>query len=275
MKAKKPVAATVAAESDPSFDRPPVSEVACGITFEPIRGFLLTHAGLYWARIKSDFPASEHALPLTTGQEPAGMIDPATGLPLPRLWFVAADKQGLIQLQADCFYYNWRRLNDDDRYPRYATIIKTFKDRLNGFLEFLKESELPPPTITGAELTYVNHIPQEHGWSSVEDLSKVFRDHCWSRIEGRFLPAPRNVGWKAQFPLPAGGNLTTSLAFGTRLRDQMPTLKFEMATKAKLAGKTIDDAWKWFDVAHEWIVRGFVDLTQPEIQRTAWRKTNG
>ena len=29
---------------------------------------------------------------------------------------------------------------------------------------------------------------------------------------------------------------------------------------------------EWFDVAHEFIVRGFTDLTTPEVQRSVWER---
>ena len=29
---------------------------------------------------------------------------------------------------------------------------------------------------------------------------------------------------------------------------------------------------EWFDMAHEWIVRGFEDLTTSEIQEKVWKK---
>jgi len=28
----------------------------------------------------------------------------------------------------------------------------------------------------------------------------------------------------------------------------------------------------WFDLAHEWIVRGFTDLTEKEMQETIWKR---
>ena len=30
--------------------------------------------------------------------------------------------------------------------------------------------------------------------------------------------------------------------------------------------------WNWFDLAHEWIVRGFADLTTEKIQQNIWRR---
>jgi hypothetical protein len=29
---------------------------------------------------------------------------------------------------------------------------------------------------------------------------------------------------------------------------------------------------EWFDISHDWIVNGFVDLTGPEIQKSFWKR---
>jgi uncharacterized protein (TIGR04255 family) len=259
----------------PDYANPPVSEVACGISFEPLKRFLLPHVGLYWARIRDAFPMCEHAAPLVTGTDP-GWMDSATGLPLPRTWFITPNKDRLIQLQGDCFYYNWRRLGENDVYPRYHRLIGAYKELVGGFLTFLNENQISPPSVTGCELTYVNHIPQEHGWTSAADLSKVFKDYCWTQEGGRFLPPPTSATWKVQFGMPNdSGNLTVNVVPATRVKDQMPTLKLEITARMKAADKSVDETSDWFDIAHEWIVRGFADLTQEEVQKTAWKKTYG
>jgi uncharacterized protein (TIGR04255 family) len=227
---------------------------------------------LYWARIRDAFPTCEHAIPLSPGNEPEWVEPAIGGLPLPRVWFISSDKQGLIQLQGDCFYFNWRRIAEEDVYPRYGSVMGKFKQHLTGFLGFLDENKINGPAVTGCELTYVNHIPQDQGWKSPGDVSFVFKDFCWRPDEKRFLPEPRNVSWNVQFSLPAGGTLNSSLALATRIRDKMPTLKFEMNAKVRFKDKNLDDVWEWFQAAHEWIVCGFVDLTQEEIQRNVWKK---
>lgn len=259
----------------PDYANPPVSEVACGISFQPLKRFLFPHVGLYWARIRNAFPTCEHAAPLSASNE-AGWLDSVTGLPLPRSWFIAPNKQRLIQLQGDCFYYNWRRLGDEDAYPRFHNLIGEYKEHLTGFLAFLKDNEIPPPSVIGCELTYVNHIPQEQGWTSPADLSRVFKDYYWSTSDGRFLPPPKSATWKIQFGMPNdNGDLTVTVIPALRVKDQMPTLKLEILAKLRTADKSVEETSAWFDLAHEWIVRGFADLTQEEFQKTAWKKTHG
>lgn len=264
-------AATTVENHLPSFKNPPVSEVACGILFSRLENFTTAHGGAFWTRIRNDFPQTEHAPPIVT---PSAMsIDQALGFPLPRQWFISKDKQGLLQLQGDCLFYNWRRLNDSDVYPRFETVLDCFQRYLGEFINFLAESGLPSLTITGCELTYVNQIPQEHGWKSQADLGKVFRDMYWSPSQHEFLPTPKETGWQMEFPLPTEGTLTASLISARRVRDNVPTLKLDMSAKVNGEARPLENVWAWLDEAHEWIVRGFADLTQADFQREAWKRT--
>jgi uncharacterized protein (TIGR04255 family) len=258
----------------PDYGNPPVSEVACGIGFQPLKRFLMPYLGLYWTRIRRTFPTCEHANPYSPNPsgEP-GWLDPVTGLPLPRAWFISSSKDRLIQLQGDCFFYNWRRLADDAIYPRYQRLLGEYRDLRNGFVDFLKEHEFPALSVMNTELTYVNHIPQEQGWSSPADLSKVFRDYCWTPDQGRFLPAPTHATWRMQFDMGNNnGTLSVSIVPGKRVKDQMPSLKMEISAKKRMSGQTVEETEGWFDDAHGWIVKGFEDLTQEKFQKSAWKK---
>lgn len=41
------------------FDRPPVVEVVCGILFSTERLFRTAHVGLFWDKVRSEFPRIE------------------------------------------------------------------------------------------------------------------------------------------------------------------------------------------------------------------------
>lgn len=251
----------------PSFKTPPVGEVACGLWFTRLPTFTVAHAGAFWERIRKELPTSQHAQTMAT---PHLVWTDETGLPLPRLWFTSADKQCLLQLQGDCIYYNWRRNSEADVYPRYSNVLGQLEKYLAIFEAFLKEADLGVVRITGCELTYVNHIPLEHGWKSPADLSAVFKDMQWHGGLDRILPEPKDVSWRLNFSLPTSGILAVTLGFGTRIRDKMPTLKFELSAKVNGTEMSLEAARKWLDVAHEWIVNGFVDLTQADMQHKVW-----
>jgi len=44
----------------PDYKTPPINEVACGISYEKIGTFRGHHIGLFWQKIREEFPDVEH-----------------------------------------------------------------------------------------------------------------------------------------------------------------------------------------------------------------------
>jgi len=193
---------------------------------------------------------------------------------LPRVWLVAEGQDKLLQLQDDRFFFNWRRMQEYEAYPRYSTIIEAFKTNLGIFQEFLKEERLGTVKPQKCELTYINHIPKGEGWESLSDINKVLRDFSWDSNE-RFLPVPLSLGGQVIFPLPSDkGRLNVTLQHGERKFDKFPILILQISAQGLRGDKCMDAVWEWFSVAHEWIVRGFADLTGAAIQKDIWYRTD-
>jgi len=256
----------------PAFKNPPVIEVACGIVFEAIEGFKAHHLGLFWEKVQDEFPECEHALRL--GLNPAiERLDLANYLP--RIWYINEEQNRLIQLQDDRFFFNWRRMKEHEAYPRYSTIIEDFKKTFGVFQDFLKERGLGSVDPKACELTYINHIPKGEGWESLSDINEVFRDFAWDSTGKRFLPEPQQIGGQIIFQLPDGkGSLNLRLEHMKRKSDLCPLLILHNSARGLGGNKFMEDVWEWFEVAHEWIVQGFADLTSPKIQKEVWQHTD-
>jgi len=253
----------------PSYRKPPVDEIVCGVRFEPLPELKVPHIGLLWEKFRQEYPVLQHAAPIVTGSSLP--VDETTGFPLPRIWFISKADNELVQFQLDCFYYNWRQRGDD--YPRYPSIIQKFEKAKSQLDAFTNELELGTIVPLECELTYINHIPIGQGWESIDDLPKVIRDFTWQKGKRNFLPNPANVAWQVRFELPdRKGSLNVKLNQAKRKADGVPSLILEVAAKGlgeEKTGKAIRD---WFDLAHEWIVRGFTDLTTKEIQENIWER---
>jgi uncharacterized protein (TIGR04255 family) len=254
----------------PSYKNPPVNEVICGMRFHTPDKLNIPHIGLLWDKFRQEYPIIQHAPPVSAPQGEI-LIDNATGLPLPRVWFINDADNQLIQFQFDRFYFNWRRR--EDVYPRYTHVITSFERVLNSVEEFFNEFKLGELKPIEYELAYVNQIQKGQGWNTIDDLPKIFSDFVWGKTTGRFLPNPVNVAWQADFPLPQKrGHLTVNLKQATRTADKVPLLVFELATRGSGESTSKGAMREWFDTAHEWIVRGFTDLTTPEVQRDLWER---
>lgn len=248
----------------PSYKNPPINEVFCGMQFHTPGNFHIAHIGCLWNKFSADYPNIQHASPIASVKGDI-LLDSATGVPLPRVWFIKESDDQLIQFQIDRFYFNWRRREND--YPRYNNIIENFekvRDNINDFFVEFKLGELNPIEY---ELSYTNHIPKEQGWNTIDDLPSIFSDFVWKKTGDRFLPNPEKVSWLTEFSLPENmGRLAVSLKQGVRTEDKVPLFILTLKTQGVCESSDKDAVRKWFDLSHEWIVKGFTDLTTPGIQ---------
>lgn len=112
-------------------------------------------------------------------------------------------------------------------------------------------------------------------WNTIDDLPGIFLDFVWKQTKVRFLPNPEKVAWQTEFPLPEKkGHLIVNLKQSIRTEDKVPLLVLELKTRAIGESASKEAVREWFDLAHEWIVRGFTDLTTPEIQKIWEREDN-
>ena len=264
----------------PEYDNPPVTEVVCGVLFKTLENFRIPHFGLFWERCKKDYPTCEDVAPLLPlieghGEEQEGPIQLIGDMPLPaRVWFVHREGTGVIQVQRDRFLHNWKRVKPTDSYPRYHTVIDLFKRQLKSFETFVQENRLGSIDPLQYEMTYVNHIPKGEGWNEMSDLGKVLRNYHFNGNEKRFLSVEESVNLRTTFSLPdRKGRLHASIRNGKRKDDLKPVLLLELTARGFPGDGAREAMWQWFDVAREWIVRGFTDITSDEIQKTVWRRT--
>ena len=243
-----------------------------GVRFAPLEGVVLTHFGLFWSLLRKEFSETEEAAPLSTHE---GLVASKTGLPLPRCWLINKDKQYLIQLQPNIFYFNWRRQDEAQDYPRYSTIKALFYRYLQRYVEFLAQEQLPQPEIVNCDLTYVNIIPLGQNGASSADFTCLFPDLSWRRAEDRFLPVPKALNWQTTFDVLDGTvELTAKIQTAKRVADNFPVIKFEINARDMHSKSPLNETERWFDRAHEAIVLSFVDLTSGKTQREIWKRLN-
>lgn len=253
----------------PSYKTPPINEVVCGMRFTTPNKLLIPHIGLLWNKISDDYPNIKHAAPISSDQGEVP-IDLATGFPLQRIWFINKSDDQLIQFQFNRFYFNWR--HKQNKYPRYPQVIKHFEETRNIIKAFFKENDFGDLLPIEYELNYINHIPKGNGWDKIDDLPKMFSDFNWKRKTKRFLPNPEKLGWKTEFLLPNNhGRLIVTLKMAIRTEDKLPLIIFGLNARGFNESSSMNSFREWFDEAHEWIVKGFTDLTTPAAHKV-WER---
>lgn len=263
----------------PEFECPPVDQMAMGVQFDPLANFRSAHFGLFWERIREAYPHSEDQAPLIPTIEPPEIKPSPPNLSavaltvplLPRCWFMNEDKTQLIQVQRDRFLRNWRQVKGDEPYPRFGRLSHDFLRAWKEFLSFADDQGLGSVKVNQCELVYVNNIEKGVGWSELGELHGVF-PLLRPYEQGSFLPAAETLSWQARYRLPEGrGRLHAEVSPIFQGRDMKLALSFALTARGTPGGESLEQIAAWFELAHEWIVRGFAELTSSTVHER-WRK---
>ena len=248
----------------PDFARPPVIEVALSVQFEDpldLGGSDIVSLAEAWPELEPelrpvlpemDLNPSHHEMP----------NDDADDL---RLWLSGESGSRVVQVQHDRLAVNWARSDPSEEYPRFGTLRDSFIDAWHR-LDAATGGELLADI---CQVLYVNHIGAESGWESVEHTSKIL---CpWSgTMSDEFLPEPEIAANYLHFHMPDPGQWLDIETGPVRVDDE-PKLAMYLAARGMTERYDLDSALDLLDLAHEWIVQGFVSITTPEAHKI-WGK---
>jgi len=267
----------------PEFKKPPVVEVAVMVQFDtPKLG--VPQIMRWWTKVQENFPGYEQAPPIppvTESYDASSVPQPLVQFqmfntpPMPRVFLKKATDTELIQIQEDRFGYSWRKLKDEDDYPRYVTIIKSFSQQLTAFDKFLKSEKLSSLNPTLCEITYVNHIVGSGVWHGHSELHKVIPS-VTPRLSNTFLPLPEDMQFAARYiihnqnksPL---GRLYVSVEPRFLMADMTPIFLIRLTARGAPQGLGNQGIIKTLDIGHEWIVQAFTALTSVEMHKV-WER---
>ena len=257
----------------PKFKHPPVTETLLGVQFAPLRSFSLPHFGLYWGQIRSEYPVQDTKPPLGPQLEEFGPALPPQVVKLmlsaaieARCWFIDSSGSQLIQVQRDRFIRNWRKATAQERYPEYEYLRPRFEKDWGRFCSFLADAGIERPEVNQCEVTYINHIPLGEGFSSFGEIHRVVT--LVAPPPAGFLPSePEVVVLNNSYLMPdKKGRLHVTLQPAVRKDDNRVVLQLTLTARGRPEPGT-EGILRWFDIGHEWITRGFADLTTAEMHR--------
>lgn len=251
----------------PSFKSPPVIETVLGVQFKPLEKWSIPHFGLYWNKVRNQFPKTEIKPTLSIDTPQAGVHLQFMAAPEVRCWYLSNDESELVQIQNDRFVVNWRQTSDTQVYPRYHKKVRPFFDsQWRAFKSFLHSESLEKPVPISCELAYVNHILKGEGWDSAADWDQIF-SVCGNVGGGdKFLPAPEARQFAFNYPMPDGlGTLDVNAVRAIRQRDGKDVIQFRLSAKGRPTGASDAAVMEWFDRGHEWVVKGFAELTSSKM----------
>ncbi|HEX8843076.1 MAG TPA: TIGR04255 family protein [Pyrinomonadaceae bacterium] len=275
---------TASSRAYPNFDRPPVIEVVLSVQFNPVEKLRGPQIGLLWAAYKDRFPQIEEHIPLdpvleTFGVRPAQQVSVKFELsdvpPIPRVWFLNERGDQLIQVQQDRFIHNWRKVAEEDEYPRYGNLTTSFRNELDLFGRFLEEEQLGDLSFNQCEVTYVNHILAGDVWSGHGDLNKVLT--LWAgKHSDSFLPEAEDVRLATRYIIPGSennplGRLHVIATPAFRISDKRALIVLNLTARCRPDGEGLEGVFSSLDKAHEWVVRGFTSITTEQMHQV-WRR---
>jgi uncharacterized protein (TIGR04255 family) len=267
----------------PEFTKPPVTEVALSVSYAPLDKWRSAHAGMYWGRINATYPLTQVHPPLPVQLEtfegkavlvvPQFQVDFVVNPDTQRYWFTTDPPVRVVQIQNNRFVVNWRKVQGDESYPRYASDLRSkFIEEWNSFTEFLAEQKFDAPVVQQCEITYVNTILQDEGWTTFEEARSLFSQWSAKGSDG-YLPPPESLALNGTFLMPDhSGRLHVTCQRVIRPTDERHAVHFQLYAVSKPKSSELNDIVAQLDIGHEWIVRGFADLTSPHAHKL-WGRT--
>lgn len=245
----------------PSFDRPPVVEVAVGVHFMPLPALsmveLVRLADSLW---RNSYPQTiEQPIlpPLTplTHMAPAFAFQMQAGSPLVRLWSLTEDQGLLIQVQHDRLLLNWRKLADDDCYPRYRILREKFAELWGPFNDYVASKDLGVLQVAAAEVSFFNRIPLVGGVRDIPDFIRAL-NRDWIP-EGQVAMAYQI---ERDFSDP---RLRAEQSTALNFRPDAGPMQLEITTRVGVESdrSELTDVVAALDVAHDLGVSTFDELT--------------
>jgi uncharacterized protein (TIGR04255 family) len=250
------------------YEKPPVVETALSLVFPPIKGWNVFHLGLFWARLRKRYPHAEARLP--AGSVQFEELDLKLGpnirlesLPL-RSWFIDSSKHQLLQVQPNAFMRNWRAIEAEHRYVHYAELRPLFQEDWAAYREFLKEENLPQPSVFQCEVAYINHLVKGREWNTLEDIGSLFQ----------------------QMKFAIKGAMVTSISFAATVQDNQlrmdaspglrpdgtPIIQLSLNVSGKPANPEEKDIWAKLDGCHNLLVETFAEITAANLQKEVWKR---
>lgn len=249
------------------YDNPPVTETVLGIEFRPLAAWQMPFFGLYWSRIRENYPKTVDQLPLPEESGGPGIMINLGPMPI-RCWFIDESDQWLIQVQNSRFISNWRKRSEVE-YPSYTLFRERFVNQYSLLQTLLAEEGFPEIHYFQAEVSYINQIDIGSDFGKLSEIFPIF-----SKIEkGTFLPLPQGGGVNIVYPMPEErGRLFVGIQSILNHETAKEMLQLSVTAKTHIASNTSEAAFEALDYGHEWVVKGFTDFTSAEMHKI-WGRT--
>jgi uncharacterized protein (TIGR04255 family) len=260
--------------------QPPVIETVLGVHFHPIQGLTAAHFGIFWKTVlRPDWTRAVEAPPIVEQTErfsdmPSWLnISPGSVIAVPlsahsssRLQISNSTGDRMVQLQSNRFHYNWKRT--EGPYPSYFAVREEFSQQFRHFRQFVEEQGLGQVKPFQWEVTYVDYIPPGVLWQSPEDWHKVIPGLLGGRHQDTLRLESVTGDWRYEIT-PKRGRVYINLGLGKPDEKEMPGILLQWTARGPITGESEGALSQGLDLAHDVLLKKFLDVTSPEAHR-AW-----
>ena len=255
--------------SKPDFQRPPITELGSGIVFRSQTALTSGHLGRFWAQVSNEFPIAEDHAPVgnewNLSQE---------GLPLPRVWLIERTKAGVIQLQVNRFYLNWRRQDSGDAYPGFLGHSERLLMYWREFGEFVRKASDQDLVVENAEVLKVSQIYDGDGWSGFPTVPSLLPVLNFDGIAGDWGMR----GFATHFALMDRQDRSVNVEIkSARPAHDKTKLLLQLEVRVPVSGieatsADIGNLAERLTQGNELANMAFTSITSPEAQRNVWHR---
>lgn len=264
---------TPRADALPDFTNPPLNEVVLGVQFAALAGAHPFLAANVWSLFRSDFPHVEEQPPLAPQFEVFGgaeqqlrgpQIRFGFGMPSqPRYWFLAPNRDELIQYQPDRLLHNWRKVGDgSNAYPRFEAMIKKFEHELSVLDQYTKKHLASNITINQCEISYINTIDTSTDCTPSRWL-KLLNFYADEADDGFSLVCRRIIKGENGKPMAR-----LQIEAGTaRTADGKDVIALNLTVRGTPKGGSIAESVQFLTESRKEIAMAFISITTELAQR--------
>ncbi|MEQ8852909.1 TIGR04255 family protein [Gimesia sp.] len=264
----------------PKFKNPPVVETVLTVQFDELQDFKTAHFGMFYETVKARFPEvidrgrlDPVVETFPRGRMPKGAFQFITGDQGPgpqRVWYRQPDNGSMmLQLQPDRFAFNWAG-KEGTEYPHYDSNRPVFIEEFENFSKFVNDHSIGKVLPNLCEVTYINHIYPEPEEDVIEFFESSFKGLKWETSDSWLKDLPELVAYNRVYVI---GDEQGRLYVEANINQDKERKKFILL---KITGRVIhkeeDSLLENMDLAHLWVVKSFVSLTEEHVQIERWKR---
>lgn len=254
------------------FKTPPVVETTWGIFFAPLAGWTTLEAGIFWDRVRADYPDAHLVNPVGNidfAEFPTVASDEITLETFPtRCKMTSGNRNQLLQVQSNSFRRSWRVTDTAPTYQHYDETEPLFYRDWSRFIDFLKDRNIGPPSVWQCEVTYINHFEKGREWKAFPDIRDIFKGDVLPMIASG---GSRNLASFSFTHVTGSDRREIDCQLAARRKDGKEVLQLRISSLNTPESNTETGIRAAISAGHIDVIETFVAITTEKVQQL-WGK---